>query len=49
MGGGKETKGKSSYPAQAPGPVGLRISNIYRERITQFYSSGQWENENLLS
>lgn len=39
----------SSYPAQATGPVGKRISKIYKERITQFYSTGQWENQNLLA
>ncbi|KAH8676306.1 glycosyl hydrolase family 38 domain-containing protein [Xylariales sp. PMI_506] len=39
----------ANYPPQAPGPVGKRISKIYKERIAQFYSSGQWENHNLLA
>lgn len=37
------------YPILSGGPVGKRISNIYKERITQFYSSGQWEKQNLLA
>ena len=40
---------KSDYPQLAPGPVGQRISNIYKERISQFYSGGQWDQVNLLS
>lgn len=39
----------SSYPAQAPGPVGKRISKIYKERIEQFYRPGQYEGENLVA
>ncbi|OAA67914.1 alpha-mannosidase [Niveomyces insectorum RCEF 264] len=54
MGGGERTAhlgggGSSSYPQLAERPVGQRISNIYRERINQFYSTGQWEKVNLLS
>ncbi|KAI0594457.1 glycosyl hydrolases family 38 N-terminal domain-containing protein [Biscogniauxia sp. FL1348] len=50
--GGETTVPKviaTEYPAQAPGPVGKRISKIYKERIQQFYSSGQWEKRNLLA
>ncbi|KAK9421683.1 putative alpha-mannosidase [Seiridium unicorne] len=55
MGGERDTHSKlasaavstSNYPAQAAGPVGKRISKIYKERISQFYSTGQWENQNL--
>ncbi|KAI1501770.1 glycosyl hydrolases family 38 N-terminal domain-containing protein [Biscogniauxia marginata] len=50
--GGETAKPKvvaADYPAQAPGPVGKRISKIYKDRITQFYSSGQWEKRNLLA
>ncbi|ORY60182.1 glycosyl hydrolase family 38 domain-containing protein [Pseudomassariella vexata] len=55
--GGERTEPKSasasaaiaSYPAQAPGPVGKRISKLYKDRINQFYSRGQWENQNLLA
>lgn len=42
-------KPKTSYPRRAPGPVGHKISNIYKERISQFTSSGQWEKNNLLA
>lgn len=51
MGGGERLPIASggSYPLQAPKPVGQRINNIYRDRINQFYSSGQWDKVNLLS
>ncbi|KAI0482812.1 glycosyl hydrolases family 38 N-terminal domain-containing protein [Xylariaceae sp. FL0804] len=39
----------ADYPVQAQGPVGKKISKIYKERITQFYSTGQWETRNLLA
>ncbi|KAI1367355.1 glycosyl hydrolase family 38 domain-containing protein [Xylaria arbuscula] len=38
-----------AYPTRAPAPVGKRISRIYKERIEQFYSRGQWEKQNLLA
>ncbi|OTB08838.1 glycoside hydrolase family 38 protein [Hypoxylon sp. CI-4A] len=50
--GGETTKPKvisTEYPVRAPAPVGKRISHIYKERITQFYSKGQWEKRNLLA
>ncbi|KAI5862193.1 glycoside hydrolase family 38 protein [Durotheca rogersii] len=50
--GGETTKPKvaeTQYPIRAPAPVGKRITHIYKERITQFYSSGQWESQNLLA
>ncbi|KAK3904849.1 glycoside hydrolase [Staphylotrichum tortipilum] len=37
----------SDYPLRAPRPVGQLISNIYRDRINQFYSGGQYESHNL--
>lgn len=37
----------SDYPLRAPRPVGQLISNIYRDRINQFYSGGQYEHHNL--
>ena len=49
MGGGKDAKGKSKYPALAHHPVGQWITGIYKERIAQFSSRGQWETVNLLS
>ncbi|KAI1383210.1 glycoside hydrolase family 38 protein [Hypoxylon trugodes] len=50
--GGETTKPKvvtTDYPVRARAPVGKRITHIYKERITQFYSSGQWEHQNLLA
>ncbi|TGJ86942.1 hypothetical protein E0Z10_g1832 [Xylaria hypoxylon] len=50
--GGDTTMPKSvaaEYPIRAPAPVGKRISKIYKERIEQFYSRGQWEKQNLLA
>ena len=51
MGGEKDVarKPESSYPVRAPRPVGQRINNIYRDRISQFYSHGQWEKNNLIA
>ncbi|KAJ8126457.1 hypothetical protein O1611_g7180 [Lasiodiplodia mahajangana] len=50
---GGETKAQKSvateYPIRAPAPVGKRISRIYKERIEQFYSTGQWQKQNLLA
>ncbi|KAL2161498.1 hypothetical protein VTH06DRAFT_8060 [Thermothelomyces fergusii] len=40
---------RSDYPLRAQKPVGQLISNIYRDRISQFYSRGQYENQNLLA
>ncbi|KAI1105211.1 glycoside hydrolase family 38 protein [Jackrogersella minutella] len=50
--GGETTKPKvasTEYPVRARAPVGKRITHIYKERITQFYSKGQWEKRNLLA
>jgi alpha-mannosidase len=49
MGGETPTlkKPQSSYPAQAPKPVGQLISNLYKDRINQFTGGGQYEKRNL--
>lgn len=49
MGGETPTlkKPESSYPAQAPKPVGQWISNLYKDRINQFTAGGQYERRNL--
>lgn len=39
----------STYPQLAGRPVGQRIPNIYRERISQFTAPGQYEEQNLLA
>lgn len=50
---GGETKpaatAPKSYPVRAPKPVGQWISNLYRDRLTQFLSGGQYEGQNLLA
>lgn len=38
----------SAYPQLAHHPVGQRIANLYRARINQFTTAGQYENQNLL-
>lgn len=38
---------KSSYPKLSSQPVGQWIENIYKDRIAQFYSEGQYEGKNL--
>lgn len=38
---------KSEYPQLAAHPVGQWIPQIYKERISQFYSGGQYEHKNL--
>ena len=49
MGGGdaSSSKPKTDYPALAPKPVGQYISNIYKDRINQFYAGGQYQGQNL--
>ena len=51
MGGGDKAPplAGSEYPLLAPKPVGQRIENLYRDRISQFYSGGQYEKVNLLA
>ncbi|PKS12023.1 hypothetical protein jhhlp_001319 [Lomentospora prolificans] len=49
MGGGEESMSKSSYPVLAPRPKGQWITNLYRDRLNQFTSGGQYETENLRS
>ena len=38
----------SSYPKMASGPVGQQIHNIYKDRLGQFTSRGQYEGQNLM-
>lgn len=38
---------KSSYPVRSEGPKGKLISNLYKDRIGQFYAGGQYEGHNL--
>ena len=48
MGGDTSTKATPrTYPKLASGPVGQQIHNIYRDRLGQFTSHGQYEGQNL--
>lgn len=48
MGGETQTKVTgSSYPKLSAGPVGQQIHNIYRDRLGQFTSHGQFDSQNL--
>lgn len=49
MGGETRTQmgPRSDYPLRAPKPVGQMITNIYRDRLNQFTSGGQYERQNL--
>lgn len=49
MGGGVEGSTKSSYPVLAQRPVGQWISKLYKDRLHQFTSTGQYESQNLLA
>lgn len=49
MGGGDEGSTKSTYPVLAQRPVGQWISKLYKDRLHQFTSTGQYESQNLLA
>lgn len=49
MGGGQDSPSGSSYPVLAPRPVGQWISKLYKDRLHQFTSTGQYESQNLLA
>lgn len=48
MGGDVLRQAPSSLPRAPDGPVGQRIRSIYTDRLKQFTSKGQYENQNLL-
>ncbi|KAL2829726.1 glycosyl hydrolases family 38 N-terminal domain-containing protein [Aspergillus cavernicola] len=48
MGGDIPRQAPSSLPRAPDGPVGQRIRSIYTDRLRQFNSSGQYENQNLI-
>jgi alpha-mannosidase len=37
------------YPLRALKPVGKRITSLYKKRIANFFTEGQWEKVNLLA
>ena len=48
MGGGfHRSMAESSLPKLSAGPVGQQIHSIYRERLGQFSSTGQYSSDNL--
>ncbi|KAI0008025.1 glycoside hydrolase family 38 protein [Xylariaceae sp. FL0662B] len=50
--GGETTTPKvalTEFPTRSRAPIGKRITNIYKERIEQFYSKGQFQQRNLLA
>lgn len=49
MGGGADSSVSGSYPVLAPRPVGQWISKLYKDRLNQFTSGGQYESQNLLA
>jgi alpha-mannosidase len=38
-----------SYPLRAPAPVGKKITSLYKKRLTNFFTPGQWEKVNLMA
>ncbi|RDW86649.1 alpha-mannosidase [Aspergillus mulundensis] len=48
MGGDVLRQAPSTLPRAPDGPVGQRIRSIYTDRLNQFTSSGQYQNQNLL-
>lgn len=49
MGGETVSRAPSSLPKLAERPVGQHITNIYRDRLRQFTSGGQYQGQNLVS
>ncbi|KAL8694065.1 MAG: hypothetical protein Q9218_001243 [Villophora microphyllina] len=47
MGGGNPTNPGTSLPKLSSGPVGQQIHSIYKERLRQFTSNGQYGSQNL--
>ncbi|KAI7209234.1 hypothetical protein KC352_g17375, partial [Hortaea werneckii] len=39
----------AKYPQHASGPVGKQIHHIYRDRLKQFTSNGQYKEQSLMS
>jgi len=39
----------NDYPLRALGPVGKRITSLYKKRMVNFFTPGQWEKVNILA
>lgn len=37
------------YPLKAPAPVGKKITSLYKKRLVNFFTPGQWEKVNLMA
>ncbi|KAG9249452.1 alpha-mannosidase [Emericellopsis atlantica] len=37
------------YPLRAPVPVGKKITSLYKKRLVNFFTPGQWEKVNLMA
>ena len=37
------------YPLRAPAPVGKKITSLYKKRLVNFFTPGQWEKVNLMA
>ncbi|KIW66412.1 hypothetical protein PV04_05748 [Phialophora macrospora] len=48
MGGETSSRATSSYPKLVQRPVGKQIESIYTDRLRQFSSGGQYEQQNLI-
>jgi alpha-mannosidase len=49
MSGEESLTRKTGYPLRALGPVGKRITSLYKKRLVNFFTEGQWEKVNLLA
>jgi alpha-mannosidase len=49
MGGEEHSTPTTIYPLRAIGPVGKRITSLYKKRMANFLTEGQWEKVNLLA
>ena len=43
-----KTVTQSSIPRYSAGPVGQQIHSIYKDRLGQFTSNGQYKDQNLM-
>lgn len=49
MSGEERPTPTAMYPLRALGPVGKRITSLYKKRMANFLTEGQWEKVNLLA
>jgi len=39
----------TAYPTKAVAPVGKKITSLYKKRLTNFFTPGQWEKVNIMA